>query len=205
MTVPFAPSMAVIALAVGFSGLIGVVFGFFPRCAGPASIRSRPCATNRHQPSKAVPKCSRAWRDMRHGALGHAPAGTDDDGTGDLRIRIGLDMGGHAPGELLGRLAKGVAAEKHGAGRLRQRVHATLRPGRIEIEAGLFADLAPHVRRHVDATATKSWARTSLREIDPACVGVLDAILMASSASSAVTGTAWAKVCSADAARVLRQ
>lgn len=30
MTIPFAPSLPVIALAVGFSGIIGMAFGFFP-------------------------------------------------------------------------------------------------------------------------------------------------------------------------------
>ena len=30
LAIPFVPSMAVIALSVGFSALIGVVFGFFP-------------------------------------------------------------------------------------------------------------------------------------------------------------------------------
>jgi putative ABC transport system permease protein len=30
MSIPFTPSLPVIALAVGFSGAIGMVFGFFP-------------------------------------------------------------------------------------------------------------------------------------------------------------------------------
>jgi len=36
LAIPFAPSLAIIALAVGFSALIGMVFGFFPalRAAG---------------------------------------------------------------------------------------------------------------------------------------------------------------------------
>ena len=34
LSIPFAPSLAVILLAVGFSALIGMVFGFFPALRG---------------------------------------------------------------------------------------------------------------------------------------------------------------------------
>ena len=46
MSIPFAPSLAVIALAVGFSGLIGMVFGFFPALRG---ARLDPIDALRHE------------------------------------------------------------------------------------------------------------------------------------------------------------
>ncbi|MDP3895504.1 MAG: ABC transporter permease [Mesorhizobium sp.] len=46
MAIPFAPSLAVIGLAVGFSGLIGMVFGFFPALRG---ARLDPIDALRHE------------------------------------------------------------------------------------------------------------------------------------------------------------
>ena len=46
MAIPFAPSLAVIALAVGFSGVIGMVFGFFPALRG---ARLDPIDALRHE------------------------------------------------------------------------------------------------------------------------------------------------------------
>jgi putative ABC transport system permease protein len=46
MQIPFAPSLAVILLAVGFSGLIGMVFGFFPALRG---ARLDPIDALRHE------------------------------------------------------------------------------------------------------------------------------------------------------------
>jgi putative ABC transport system permease protein len=46
MSIPFAPSPAVILLAVGFSGLIGMVFGFFPALRG---ARLDPIDALRHE------------------------------------------------------------------------------------------------------------------------------------------------------------
>jgi putative ABC transport system permease protein len=46
MSIPFAPSAAVILLAVGFSGLIGMVFGFFPALRG---ARLDPIDALRHE------------------------------------------------------------------------------------------------------------------------------------------------------------
>jgi len=44
--IPFVPSLAVVALAVGFSGLIGMVFGFFPALRG---ARLDPIVALRHE------------------------------------------------------------------------------------------------------------------------------------------------------------
>jgi len=46
MAIPFVPSLAVIALSVGFSGVIGVVFGFFPALRG---ARLDPIDALRHE------------------------------------------------------------------------------------------------------------------------------------------------------------
>jgi putative ABC transport system permease protein len=46
LAIPFAPSLAVIALAVGFSALIGMVFGFFPALRG---ARLDPIDALRHE------------------------------------------------------------------------------------------------------------------------------------------------------------
>jgi putative ABC transport system permease protein len=46
LSIPFVPSASVIALAVGFSGLIGVVFGFFPALRG---ARLDPIDALRHE------------------------------------------------------------------------------------------------------------------------------------------------------------
>ncbi len=46
LSIPFVPSVAVIALAVGFSGLIGIVFGFFPALRG---ARLDPIDALRHE------------------------------------------------------------------------------------------------------------------------------------------------------------
>lgn len=46
LSIPFAPSLAVIALAVGFSALIGMVFGFFPALRG---ARLDPIDALRHE------------------------------------------------------------------------------------------------------------------------------------------------------------
>ena len=46
LAIPFAPSMAVIALAVGFSAMIGMVFGFFPALRG---ARLDPIDALRHE------------------------------------------------------------------------------------------------------------------------------------------------------------
>jgi putative ABC transport system permease protein len=46
LTIPFAPSLAVILLAVGFSALIGMVFGFFPALRG---ARLDPIVALRHE------------------------------------------------------------------------------------------------------------------------------------------------------------
>jgi putative ABC transport system permease protein len=46
MSVPFSPSVSIILLAVGFSGLIGVVFGFFPALNG---ARLDPIDALRHE------------------------------------------------------------------------------------------------------------------------------------------------------------
>jgi putative ABC transport system permease protein len=46
LSVPFVPSIAVIALAVGFSALIGMVFGFFPALRG---ARLDPIDALRHE------------------------------------------------------------------------------------------------------------------------------------------------------------
>ena len=46
LSIPFVPSMAVIALAVGFSALIGMVFGFFPALRG---ARLDPIDALRHE------------------------------------------------------------------------------------------------------------------------------------------------------------
>jgi len=46
LAIPFAPSVAVIALAVGFSALIGMVFGFFPALRG---ARLDPIDALRHE------------------------------------------------------------------------------------------------------------------------------------------------------------
>ncbi|WP_292580244.1 FtsX-like permease family protein, partial [Mesorhizobium sp.] len=46
LTIPFAPSPAVILLAVGFSALIGMVFGFFPALRG---ARLDPIDALRHE------------------------------------------------------------------------------------------------------------------------------------------------------------
>ena len=46
LTIPFAPSLAVIGLAVGFSALIGMVFGFFPALRG---ARLNPIDALRHE------------------------------------------------------------------------------------------------------------------------------------------------------------
>ena len=44
--IPFVPSLAVIALAVGFSAMIGMVFGFFPALRG---ARLDPIDALRHE------------------------------------------------------------------------------------------------------------------------------------------------------------
>ena len=46
LTIPFSPSLAVILLAVGFSALIGMVFGFFPALRG---ARLDPIDALRHE------------------------------------------------------------------------------------------------------------------------------------------------------------
>ena len=46
LSIPFAPSLAVILLAVGFSALIGMVFGFFPALRG---ARLDPIVALRHE------------------------------------------------------------------------------------------------------------------------------------------------------------
>jgi putative ABC transport system permease protein len=46
LAIPFVPSMSVIALAVGFSGIIGMVFGFFPALRG---ARLDPIDALRHE------------------------------------------------------------------------------------------------------------------------------------------------------------
>jgi putative ABC transport system permease protein len=46
LSIPFAPSLSVIALAVGFSALIGMVFGFFPALRG---ARLDPIVALRHE------------------------------------------------------------------------------------------------------------------------------------------------------------
>ena len=46
LSIPFSPSLAVIALAVGFSALIGMVFGFFPALRG---ARLDPIDALRHE------------------------------------------------------------------------------------------------------------------------------------------------------------
>jgi len=46
LSIPFAPSLAIIALAVGFSALIGMVFGFFPALRG---ARLDPIDALRHE------------------------------------------------------------------------------------------------------------------------------------------------------------
>jgi putative ABC transport system permease protein len=46
LSIPFAPSLAVILLAVGFSALIGMVFGFFPALRG---ARLDPIDALRHE------------------------------------------------------------------------------------------------------------------------------------------------------------
>ena len=46
MSIPFSPSPAVILLAVGFSALIGMVFGFFPALRG---ARLDPIEALRHE------------------------------------------------------------------------------------------------------------------------------------------------------------
>lgn len=46
LSIPFVPSLAVIALAVGFSGMIGMVFGFFPALRG---ARLDPIVALRHE------------------------------------------------------------------------------------------------------------------------------------------------------------
>ncbi|HWK13297.1 MAG TPA: FtsX-like permease family protein, partial [Rhizobiaceae bacterium] len=46
LSIPFVPSLAVILLAVGFSGLIGMVFGFFPALRG---ARLDPIDALRHE------------------------------------------------------------------------------------------------------------------------------------------------------------
>jgi putative ABC transport system permease protein len=46
LAIPFAPSLAIIALAVGFSALIGMVFGFFPALRG---ARLDPIDALRHE------------------------------------------------------------------------------------------------------------------------------------------------------------
>jgi putative ABC transport system permease protein len=46
LAIPFAPSLAVILLAVGFSALIGMVFGFFPALRG---ARLDPIDALRHE------------------------------------------------------------------------------------------------------------------------------------------------------------
>jgi putative ABC transport system permease protein len=46
LSIPFVPSLAVISLAVGFSALIGMVFGFFPALRG---ARLDPIDALRHE------------------------------------------------------------------------------------------------------------------------------------------------------------
>ncbi len=46
LSIPFAPSLAVVLLAVGFSALIGMVFGFFPALRG---ARLDPIDALRHE------------------------------------------------------------------------------------------------------------------------------------------------------------
>ncbi|TGS56594.1 ABC transporter permease, partial [Mesorhizobium sp. M3A.F.Ca.ET.201.01.1.1] len=46
LTIPFAPDPAVVLLAVGFSALIGMVFGFFPALRG---ARLDPIDALRHE------------------------------------------------------------------------------------------------------------------------------------------------------------